>query len=102
MPVSEGFVVILAWWEALLSGVTLDQIMIGVLGVTAIWLSQHEKEDLRKYACLLGLGAQPFWFYSAWTAGQWGIFILCFFYAYAWFKGFRVHWLPLLKRAMVK
>lgn len=70
-----------------------EQIAIALTGVVAIWLSQDKRNSFRKYACIFGLIGQPFWFYAAWTAEQWGIFILCFFYTWAWFKGFRVHWL---------
>lgn len=71
----------------------MDQVAIALLGVTAIWLSQDQREAWRRYACLFGLAGQPFWFYATFTAGQWGIFALCFLYTWAWFKGFRVHWL---------
>jgi len=36
---------------------------------------------------------QPFWFYAAWKAEQWGIFALCMLYTYAWARGLWVHWL---------
>jgi hypothetical protein len=71
----------------------MDQIAIALTGVVAIWLSQDSRDDWRKYACLFGMAGQPFWFYSAYTAEQWGIFVLCFFYTYAWFKGVRLHWI---------
>lgn len=72
---------------------SIDQIMIALTGVIAIWLSQDKSHDFRKYACLFGLVGQPFWFYSSFQAEQWGIFILCFGYTYAWWKGFKVNWL---------
>ena len=71
----------------------MDQVAIALTGVVAIWLSQDHREGLRKYACIFGLVGQPFWFYSAYSAEQWGIFVLCIFYTYAWFKGFRLHWI---------
>jgi len=71
----------------------MDQIAIALTGVIAIWLSQDERESWRKYACLFGLVGQPFWFYSTYTAEQWGIFVLCIFYTFAWLKGFRNNWL---------
>lgn len=70
----------------------MEQIVIAFTGVTAIWLSQDKRDDFRKYACIFGLIGQPFWFYSAYTAEQWGIFVLCIFYTWAWFKGFRNNW----------
>jgi hypothetical protein len=70
----------------------VDQIAIALTGVVAIWLSQDKRENFRAYACLFGMAGQPFWFYSAYTSEQWGIFILCIFYTYAWAKGIRTHW----------
>ena len=71
----------------------MEQIAIALTGVVAIWLSQDSREHVRKHACLFGIVGQPFWFYSAYTAEQWGIFILCFFYTAGWIKGIRLHWL---------
>jgi hypothetical protein len=70
----------------------IPQLLIGLLGVTAIWLSQDKRDHVRRFGCLFGLASQPFWFYSAWTAEQWGIFALCFFYTWAWLKGVRTFW----------
>lgn len=72
----------------------IAQIGIALFGVIAIWLSQDKNEDRRKYACLFGLAGQPFWFWGAFSAEQWGIFSLCILYTAAWFKGFKQHWLP--------
>jgi hypothetical protein len=71
----------------------MEQIAIGFTGVVAIWLSQQSKEEWKKYACIFGMIGQPFWFYSAYKAQQWGIFILCFFYAYSWIMGFYNNWI---------
>ena len=50
-------------------------------------------ESPYKYACLFGIAGQPFWFYSAFVAEQWGIFALCFFYTYSWLLGVKNNWL---------
>ena len=42
----------------------MDQIAIVLTGTTAIWLSQDERAAWRKWACIIGLCGQPFWFYS--------------------------------------
>ena len=79
----------------------MDQTVIAVTSVIAIWLTQQHREDWKKYACLLGLLGQPFWFYATYKAEQWGIFILCFFYTYTWWVGFRVHWYKKLKASLL-
>lgn len=71
----------------------MEQIAIALTGCLAIWLSQDKLESRRKYACILGLIGQPFWFYSAYSAEQWGIFALCFLYTYSWAKGFKNNWI---------
>ncbi|QFU77156.1 hypothetical protein EY643_16660 [Halioglobus maricola] len=71
----------------------MEQIGIAFTGLVAIWLTQHRDYNYRRYACLFGLAGQPFWFYSAYMAQQWGIFLLCIFYAVAWARGIRTYWL---------
>lgn len=71
----------------------IDQIAIGLCGVTAVFLSQDKRESRRRYACLFGMASQPFWFWTTWKAGQYGIFALCILYAFSWVRGFYVHWI---------
>lgn len=71
----------------------LEQIGIAVFGVAAIRLSQDQRDNVRRWACICGLCAQPFWFWTTYANGQWGIFALCFLYSWAWFKGVRTYWL---------
>ncbi|OQY19600.1 MAG: hypothetical protein B6I36_03735 [Desulfobacteraceae bacterium 4572_35.1] len=74
-------------------GGIVEQVLIAVTGVTAIWLSQEKLEKRRRYACIVGLIGQPLWFHTSWQAQQWGIFILAFFYTWAWIRGVRLYWL---------
>jgi hypothetical protein len=53
-------------------------------GVIAVWLTQDKRESWRRWAPIFGLLAQPFWFYAAWKAEQWGIFAITTLYTYAW------------------
>lgn len=69
------------------------QMAIAVTGVVAILLTQQSNDRWKKYACLFGIAGQPFWFISAYTAEQWGIFLLCCFYTYAWILGVYNHWI---------
>jgi hypothetical protein len=71
----------------------IDQIGIALTGVTAVFLTQSKAEPLRRYACLFGMAGQPFWFYAAITAEQWGIVVLNCLYTLAWGKGIWTHWL---------
>lgn len=71
----------------------IEQIAIVITGISAVWFSQDQRSHIRKYACLFGLAGQPFWFYTAYQAGQWGVFALSFFYTFAWAKGFYLFWI---------
>jgi nicotinamide riboside transporter PnuC len=71
----------------------IEQFAIAGTGVVAIWLSQDARPAWRRWACVFGLCGQPFWFYAAWTAGQYGIFALCVFYTLSWARGVKTHWL---------
>jgi hypothetical protein len=71
----------------------MEQIGIALTGVVAIFLTQDRRESWRRWACLFGMAGQPFWFYSAYKAEQWGIFALCVLYAVAWARGIKQYWL---------
>lgn len=71
----------------------VPQIAIMLTGVTAIWLTQSKSVDARRYACLFGMAGQPFWFWSAIEAEQWGITVMCCLYTAAWAKGIKTHWI---------
>jgi len=70
----------------------LDQIGITLSGVMAVWLTQDARATWRRWACIFGMLAQPFWFYAAWKAEQWGIFAMCMLYSSAWARGVWTHW----------
>ena len=72
---------------------TVDQIAIAVLGTASVWLANDARESWRKWACIVGLANEPFWFYAAWVADQWGVMFLCAVYSVAWFRGFRSQWM---------
>jgi len=71
----------------------VEQIGIALSGIVAVWLTQDRRDSWRRWACIFGMLGQPFWFYAAWKAEQWGIFLLCTLYTYAWARGLWTHWL---------
>lgn len=72
---------------------SFEQVGIICTGMIAVWLTQHERESRRRWACLFGMAGQPFWFYAAWKASQWGIFAATFVYTWSWWRGVRLYWL---------
>jgi hypothetical protein len=71
----------------------LIQTSLAILGPTAIWLSQSRTMQFQRWACVVGLISQPFWFWSVWRSGQWGVGVVAVVCALAWLKGLWVHWL---------
>lgn len=70
--------------------------MIALTSIIAIFLTQSEDIKKQKFASIFGLIGQPFWFISSYESQQWGIFILCFLYTFAWLKGFYRFWVKKL------
>lgn len=61
----------------------ISQISIFILGAGAIILVAKKN----KWGFVLGLLSQTFWFYTAYTNEQWGIFLVSFIYAASWCLG---------------
>jgi hypothetical protein len=70
----------------------IEQIAIALCGITSIYLSQDSRASWRRYACIFGICAQPFWLYATWRAGQWGMFALTIAYTIGWMRGIRNFW----------
>lgn len=73
--------------------VDFAQFGIALFGVSAIWMSQHNDREIRKWACISGLCAQPFWLYTTVVASQWGIVFMTVFYTLAWWRGVKTYWI---------
>lgn len=71
----------------------LDQAAIMFCGIASIWLSQSPRLGSRKWACVIGLVAQPFWIVMCWRLELWGVMALTAAYTAAWLRGIRTYWL---------
>lgn len=71
----------------------LSQFMLFTCAVVAVFLSQHHDVEFNKYASIVGLIGEPFWFHSAYRAKQWGIMACAVFYTLSWSMGFYNHWI---------
>jgi hypothetical protein len=69
----------------------LTQLGILALSGTGIWLVGRP-EPRRRVGYILGLAAQPFWFYMSITDRKWGVAILTLFCTYGWVQGVWFHW----------
>lgn len=70
-----------------------SNVFLGIVGVSAIRITQAGTPGQQKWASVLGLIGQPAWFYIAYADKNWGIFVLCLFYTEAWVRGFKKHWI---------
>jgi hypothetical protein len=77
--------------NAILDGITsmsFDQWAIAVTGSLSSWMIHDDRKSWRLWACIFAIVGQPFWFWAAWTANQWGIFVMDVVYSLGWLKGF--------------
>ena len=70
----------------------IGQLGIIIFGMSAIWFVGR-KEKWRKWGYILGLCAQPFWFWTTYHNKQWGIFFISIFYSYSWIQGIYNYWI---------
>lgn len=68
------------------------QLFITIFGLTSIWLSMGNWEPGRRWAPIVGLAGQPFWFAHALQIGGWGIFALTCAYTIVFLRGAWVQW----------
>ena len=71
----------------------LSQIWIALFGASAMWFISRP-EPWAAWGFLLGLIAQPAWFYTTIKHKQWGITVLSIFYTYSWVQGIYYKLLP--------
>lgn len=71
----------------------IEQILIAVTTVPAVFLTQSNSAALRKWACIAGLAGEPFWFYSSWQTSSWGIFVTAIAVTLCWAMGVKTYWM---------
>jgi hypothetical protein len=72
---------------------TLITIVISVLSLASISLAYYKAKDLRRFACLFGLAAQPFWIAHVVMSEAWGILPLTPAYTVLYLVAIKQHWL---------
>lgn len=66
------------------------QLALVVFGVSAVFLTQSANPAYRKWAPIIGLLGQPFWFIAAYP--QPGMLFVVTLYTLVWMKGVWTHW----------
>lgn len=70
----------------------IAQIGIFVFGMSAVFLVNDKRPNVRRWGPVCGVLAQPFWFYETATQGQWFIFATSLVYAAGWVRGVWNFW----------
>lgn len=70
----------------------IDQIGIGIFGVTGIVMANMRQHGARKWAPILGMAGQGFWFWMAIDKKLWGVLFMSLVYTAAWGLGIYNHW----------
>jgi hypothetical protein len=68
------------------------QIAIAIFGLTAIYFAMGDNPRLRKWAPIIGLAGQPFWFMATIPTQQWGMVALCCAYTAVYIRGIALQW----------
>jgi nicotinamide riboside transporter PnuC len=61
----------------------VSQALIFTLGITSIILVARKN----KWGFIAAIVVQPFWIFSSYRSGQWGIFLVSFVYTGSWIYG---------------
>lgn len=69
----------------------LVQTALAISGVSAVFLSQHKDPELRRWACIVGMIGQPFWFIAAYP--QPGMLFVVALYTFCWGQGIWNQWI---------
>jgi len=74
----------------------MTQLLIALFGLTALTLAMGNNDEGRRWAPVIGLIGQPFWFMATIPTEQWGMVALCVAYTLVYVRGcwanFRVVW----------
>lgn len=72
----------------------IQQILLALFTLPSMFCTQQRPgHPLLKWACILGLLSQPFWFWSSISAGQYGIVAVNVGATLIWFRGLWTFWI---------
>jgi hypothetical protein len=69
----------------------ITQIAITVFSCTSIFL--FSTKSYYRYGFIAGIVGQPFWIYSSYSTGQWGIFLVSLWFTVAHIRGLKNHFI---------
>lgn len=72
----------------------MTQLFIALFGLTALTMALSQNARARKWAPLVGLASQPFWFAATIPTEQYGMVALCVAYTAVYLRAAWVNWRP--------
>lgn len=70
----------------------MNQLLIAMFGLTSITFAMGNNPRLRKWAPIIGLAGQPFWFMATIPTQQYGMVALCVAYTLVYIRGIWMQW----------
>lgn len=70
----------------------MNQLLIAAFGLTSIYFAMGNNLTRRKYAPIIGLCGQPFWFMAVIPTNQYGMIILCAAYTAVYTHAIWANW----------
>lgn len=70
----------------------MTQLAIALFGLTALLFAMGNHPGRRKWAPVIGLLGQPFWFIATIPTAQWGMVALCCAYSLVYIRGIFMQW----------
>lgn len=67
-------------------------IFVAIASPLAVWFIGR-KEEWSRWGYIIGLSAQPAWFYITVVTAQWGIFTVTCFFMFSWCQGIWNYWI---------
>lgn len=68
------------------------QFFLAAFGLTSIYFAMGHNSILRRWAPIIGLAGQPFWFAFAWQSQGWGLMVLVAAYTSVYIRGIWMQW----------
>lgn len=72
----------------------LLQLALAVFGLAALAMAMGQRPALQKWAPIVGLLGQPFWFWFAMRSSAWGLLVLAVAFTATYAFGAWVQWKP--------
>lgn len=96
-PIMQFIAILNSFFGQLAANLTsmafISNTMIFVLSGLAVYINNYENTALRRWTYIVGICAQPFWFYTSITTHQYGLLLVTAIYTYCYAQGIYTFWI---------